>query len=179
MKFVQALCETITGALGLTAFSPWGEGRDAGSQPFPIRGQHTLRGGVEPQPTRPPVTNQAQPVKALHTLFPEKYRKAPHGGEREMAMINQKLPNGGEDADPNLPPGPIFAPPNASPNFVCNYSAMRGWRHSAGNGARHEWLEKPIMDTDSTGGIYNIFTNYDQYAPIGTTRSVGLPVLKC
>lgn len=50
--------------------------------------------------------------------------------------------------------------------------AMRGWRHAAGSANRNAWIEKPIMDDDSTGGIYNIFTNYDQYAPQGITRQV-------
>ena len=94
-------------------------------------------------------------------------------------MQAQKLPNSGRfDAEARLPPGPIFAPPNASPGFRCDYSKMRGWRHAAGSSNRNAWLEKPIMDSDSTGGIYNIFTNYDQYAPIGITRKVGYLVRK-
>lgn len=177
MKFVQALCETITSALGLSAFSPWGEnvnGPGDGHYLRPIKGhdtQHTLKAEVRPTPVAKPVKKH-DAHHGLHPLFPNKHRNAAHGGDRELSIMNQKLPNGAEDQDKDLPPGPIFAPPNASPEFVCNYTAMRGWRHTAGGTARNQWLEKPIMDSDSTGGIYNIFTNYDQYAPIGTLRQV-------
>ena len=73
---------------------------------------------------------------------------------------------------PKLPPGLVFSPPNSSPGFTCNYSAMRGWKHTAASGNRISWLEKSISKDDPTGGIYNIFTDYDQYSPIGITRKV-------
>ena len=57
-------------------------------------------------------------------------------------------------------------------NFVCDYTAMRGWRHTGGAYARGAWLEKEISGDDTTGGVYNIFTNYDQYSPIGIKRKV-------
>lgn len=153
MKFFESLCESLTRALGLTAFTQWQD--DASTQQpvgphyglKPIHGKETLRADIKPP----------QP---LQTLFPS--------SEDE---IEQDLGVGIYSHD-DLPPGPIFAPPNAPAGFVCDYSAMRGWRHTAGSGMRTAWLEKPIMDSDATGGIYNIFTNYDQYAPIGTHRKV-------
>lgn len=71
-----------------------------------------------------------------------------------------------------LPKGPRFQPPNASPGFVCDYSAMKGWRHTASAGSRTSWLEKPISAGDPTGGIYDILTDYDEYWPTGIVRKV-------
>ena len=62
--------------------------------------------------------------------------------------------------------GPIFSPPNSSPGFTCDYSAMKGWRHTASSRSRNQWLENP------NGGIYNIFTDYESSSPEGITRKV-------
>jgi len=177
MKFFQGLCETITQALGLSAFSSWDQDtslRQPLGHPYhavkPIQGKETLR-------YEPPQTHA---IQALETLFPPNPSGASsdqddsfNQREQEISLQNQKLPVG-KSPDSKLPPGPIFSPPNARTGFMCDYSAMRGWRHTAGNNMRANWLEKPIMDSDTTGGIYNIFTNYDQYAPIGTLRKVRL-----
>ena len=66
-----------------------------------------------------------------------------------------------------LPKGPVSSPLSLSPGFKCDYSAMEGWRHIAAAGSRSIWLEKTISDDDSTGGDYNIFTDYDDFAPRG------------
>lgn len=190
---MQALCETVTRALGLSTLSPWDQ--DSSQQLVgphyrvnDIKGPQTIRGGAKGSPVIN--THLAQPTHALHTLFPNKPQKtndpfandpfraqtnrhAAPGGQREAAVQGHLLPNSALDGDEShLPPGPVFAPPNAKVGFVCDYSAMRGWHHVAGSGRRGAWLEKPIMDTDATGGIYNVFTNYDQYAPTGITRQV-------
>jgi hypothetical protein len=158
MKFFEGLCETLTRALGLLALSPWTH--DMNSQ----------------QPVGP--SQVQEPPHTLETLFPTSPVRAT--GEASqlfdeqdsgISLQYQKLP-AGKAPKVTLPDGPIFAPPNASPGFVCDYRAMKGWRHSGGGGARNAWLEKPIGDEDATGGVYNIRTNYDQYAPIGTTRKV-------
>lgn len=205
MKFVQALCETVTRALGLSAFSPWDQ--DTAQQPvgpvptfhdIKFKGPETIRGGAHGTPVFE--THLGQPTQALHTLFPQKPQRqredpfkddpfraqtdrhgAP-GGIRGSSLQAQRLPGWHDqdghhhkeavEDDSHLPPGPIFAPPNGQSGFVCDYSAMRGWRHAAGSSNRNGWIEKPIMDSDSTGGVYNIFTNYDQYAPTGITRQV-------
>lgn len=173
MKFIDSLCETVTRALGLSALASWDNGASV-NQPLgphgvlkPVQDQHQFQA----RPTAPP---------ALHTLFPSKPKKAAKDdfqiygkSEKEASLRAQKLDAGSvEDAD--LPPGPVFHPPNASPDFLCDYTRMRGWRHTGSVGQRNQWLEKPIMDSDNTGGIYNIFTNYDQYSPLGTTRKVCL-----
>ena len=188
MKFIQALCETVTRALGLSTLSPWDQ--DISQQPVgahfrvnKIHGQETIQGGAHHTPVVN--TRLAQPTHEAHSLFPTKdifandpFRAATDdhaapGGEREASMQGYSLPHSSfSKPDTRLPPGPVFAPPHASPGFVCDYSAMRGWRHAAGSSNRNAWLEKPIMDSDSTGGIFNIFTNYDQYAPRGITRQV-------
>ena len=187
MKFLQALCETVTRALGLSTLAGY-DADEALETPIGryehiarIKGAHVLKNDVKAHRTlAPEQTHLAQPTQALHTLFPKNdaFRtsqySAPDGGERELFHTQEKLPgfpNEPED-ESKLPPGPVFKPPNASPGFYCDYSAMRGWKHAAGGASKTAWLEKPIMDSDSTGGIYNIFTNYDQYAPIGTLRKV-------
>ena len=71
-----------------------------------------------------------------------------------------------------LPDGPRFKPPNAGDNFYCDYTKMKGWRHTANSGSRTSWLEKPISADDPTGGIYDILTDYDEYWPEGTIRKV-------
>ncbi|KAL9126844.1 MAG: hypothetical protein Q9217_004171 [Psora testacea] len=140
MKFFDALCETVTRALGLASLSPWKN--EPGLQ-HPLGPSETLE-ALFPIHTAPP--------RALETISRAKASKS------------------------QLEPGPIFSPPNSSPNFACDYSAMRGWKHTAGVGARNQWLEKPISEEDPTGGIYNVFTNYDLYAPVGITRKYHLNV---
>ena len=184
MKFIQGLCEAVTRALGLSALTPW----DHDPQPQQLVGPHF---GVKPiqgkeilQPGRhAPKPLKTQPPQPLETLFPsDPFRhasnnhRAPSGErEEEISLQNQKLPVG-QSPDTDLEPGPIFSPPNSSPGFLCDYTAMRGWKHVGGSTKRNNWLEKPIMDSDATGGIYNIFTNYDQYSPIGTLRQVSFPL---
>lgn len=156
MRFLQGLCEALARALGLSALSPWN--LDTNSQ----------------QAVGP--SRVGEPPQVLETLFPAtKPFKQQEGG---ISLQYEKLP-GGQPFKSTLPDGPVFAPPNASPGFYCNYTAMKGWRHTGGVGMRGAWLEKPIGDDDTTGGIYNIFTNYDQYAPIGVVRKVGKCIPSC
>lgn len=150
MKFVQALCETITRALGLSALSPW-------AQDSKLQQSVGLPEGDIP--------------RMSENLFPTKTSTNVKQDEG-ISLQYEKLPSG-RRAKAALPDGPIFSPPNSSPGFLCDYTAMKGWRHTGGVGMRTSWLEKPIGDDDATGGIYNIFTNYDQYSPIGTVRKVG------
>lgn len=150
MKFIEGLCETLTRALGLLALSPWNH--DTNWQ----------------QPVGP--SQAEEPPQTLETLFPVSPVRAP-SEEGGISLQYEKLPVG-KPPKVTLPDGPIFAPPNARPGFLCNYTAMKGWRHTAGSGMRNAWLEKPIGDEDATGGIYNIFTDYDRFAPIGTIRKV-------
>ena len=178
MRFIENLCETVTRALGLSALTSWDNDTNVKSV-----GPHGIVRSVQGQETF-----QARPQgpPALHTLFPSEPNEPKKASNNDFQIYGQKEKDASLAAqkldastveDPDLPPGPVFHPPNASPDFLCNYSRMRGWRHTAGVGMRSQWLEKPIMDSDNTGGIYNIFTNYDQYAPLGTLRKV-CPVLK-
>ncbi|KAF7504966.1 hypothetical protein GJ744_001547 [Endocarpon pusillum] len=153
MRFIESLCETLTRALGLLSLSPWNQ--DTRLQ----------------QPVGPSQVQESP--QALETLFPS--TKPFNSQEGGISLQYEKLP-GAKHPKVALPDGPIFAPPNASPGFVCNYTAMKGWRHTGGVGMRGAWLEKPIGDDDDTGGIYNIFTNYDRFAPIGTVRKYHLNV---
>ena len=146
MKFIEGICEAVTRALGLSTLSPWGHNQ----QP------------VGPSPVE-------DSIHHLQTLFPSTPSKASEDGGFLGAY--EKLPVGKEPAIA-LPPGPVFAPPNASPGFTCNYTKMKGWRHTGGSGQRNNWLEKSIGDDDSDGGLYNIFTNYDRFVPVGITRKV-------
>jgi hypothetical protein len=146
MKFIDSLCETLTRALGLLTLSPWNHDSNLQQAVGPSWGEH--------------------PPQALETLFPAFDQQ--EGG---ISLEYEKLPVG-RPPKVELPKGPVFAPPNASPGFTCDYTAMKGWRHTAGPGMRNAWLEKPIGDDSATGGVYNIFTNYDRYAPIGTVRKV-------
>ena len=68
--------------------------------------------------------------------------------------------------------GPIFSPPNSSPDFACDYSAMKGWRHTASSASRNQWLEHPVTSEEPTAGVYDIFTDYESSWPEGITRKV-------
>jgi FtsP/CotA-like multicopper oxidase with cupredoxin domain len=152
MKFLEGLCEALTRALGLSAVSPWNHDTDSQQAIGPSQAQ--------------------EPPHTVETLFPA----TPINEDDEgISLQYQKLPQG-KAPTVQLPDGPVFAPPNGSPGFFCDYRAMKGWKHTASRDNRGAWLEKPIGDDDSTGGIYNIHTNYDQYAPIGTTRKYHLNV---
>ena len=75
MKFIQALCETVTRALGLSAFSPWDQDTlqqpvGPGSRINTIKGSEILRGKSHGSPAIN--THLAQPTEALHSLFPHK-----------------------------------------------------------------------------------------------------------
>lgn len=143
MKLFESICETITQALGLSAFSLWShEGLSQHAIPTPV-----AQGVALPTSNGPPFA-----VETVPSVGP---------GKSEV----------------KLPKGPVFSPPNSSPGFKCDYSAMKGWRHTAAAGSRTNWLEKPISDDDPTGGIYNIFTDYDHFTPKGITREVcSLPI---
>lgn len=160
MKFIEGICEALTRALGLSAISPWSHKTDL------------------QQPVGPSQVEELP--QAWETLFPASPVRGPseadtpfHEQEDGISLQFEKLP-GGQPPKVTLPPGPVFAPPNANPGFYCNYTDMRGWGHTAGAGRRGAWLAKPIGDDDSTGGIFDIFTNYDQYAPRGIVRKVGI-----
>ena len=138
MKLFESICETITRALGLSAFSIWShEDLSQGALPTPA-----TQGVAFPTSNGPPLA-----VETIPSVGPGK-------------------------SEAKLPKGPVFSPPNSSPGFKCDYSAMEGWRHTAAAGSRTNWLEKTISDDDPTGGIYNIFTDYDYFTPKGITREV-------
>ena len=70
----------------------------------------------------------------------------------------------GEDVfhfNPQLPEGPIFKPPNSSPDFICNYSAIRGWKHTAGPGARTQWLKKTNTPNADLSKLAEVFIAQD------------------
>ena len=145
MKLFESICETVTRALGLSAFSTWShEGLSQHALPTP-----GIQGAALPTRNGPPLA-----VETVSNTEPGKSRV-------------------------KLPKGPVFSPPNSSPGFKCDYSAMEGWRHTAAAGSRTNWLEKTISDDDPTGGIYNIFTDYDHFTPKGIIREVRLvPISK-
>lgn len=165
MKFFQRLCEAVTSALGLSKFSDWGQ-----------HNQHSIFGG-DAVPSVDvnfiPAAHDASPSRPLE------YHAAP---AQDAGLINTmtKLFPAGQDLDlvHTIPPeafpgdeaGPIFKPPNASPGFVCDYTAMKGWKHAGGVGARGLWLNHPNDAKHPYGGVYDIFTDYDDFAPIGITR---------
>lgn len=163
MKFFQNLCETVTQALGLSALSSWDR--------EPID-QHGIGPHGVIHPVQAKETLQATPPPS-ERLFPitSKAYGTPGTREEEISLLHQRLPVGALSNE-DLPPGPVFSPPQSRQGFYCDYSAMKGWSHVAGSGNRNAWLEKPITGSDTTGGIYNIFTNYDEYAPIGIVRKV-------
>lgn len=166
MKFFQRLCEAVTSALGLSKLSQWGQ-----------NDQHSILGdeAVPSMDMNIPSVQDASPSSNME------YQAAP---AQDAGLVNymDTLFPAGQDIDlvhelnaeafPGTEPGPIFKPPNASPGFVCDYSAMKGWKHAGGVGARGLWLNHPNDAKYPFGGVYDIFTDYDDYAPIGITRKV-------
>ena len=115
--------------------------------------------GEQKMPQRPLMGTQAPSGSSPHAIV----------AETAAPVVDMAPP-----AATSLPKGPRFQPPNASPGFACDYSAMKGWRHTASAGSRTSWLEKPISADDPTGGIYDILTDYDEYWPTGVVRKVCL-----
>lgn len=151
MGFFESLCTTLTRALGLSALSPWGE--TSQQQPFSMDMIPRVR---FPSDAHAPLLKV--PKRDNDVIFSEDYVRfhAQRSG-----------------------PGPIFHPPNASPNFMCDYSKMKGWKHAAHGGARTLWLTHPA-DTDYPyGGTYDIHTNHGKFAPTGITRKVCLGSTRC
>ena len=147
MKLFDRLCETLTRALGLSALAmPWNDGTTS---------QHPLSDDLGLSID----TDAKQPPLAIETVSPTS-----SSGEAMSRF------------DPNLPEGPIFKPPNSSQNFTCNYSAMRGWKHTAAAGARTQWLERTNSPEHPLGGVFDIWTDYDAFWPTGTTRQVSGPL---
>ena len=159
MKFFDRLGEILTRALGLTSLSPW---TDEPSSQRPLALADV--GELYPIVDTPPMT---QAVPAVSTSTIDEPSVAVGTQPTHIAKVVNIKNN-----DDNVPNGPVFAPPNSSPGFVCDYSAMKGWRHAGSSGSRTSWLEKPISENDPTGGVFNIFTNYEAYHPIGITRRV-------
>lgn len=150
MGFFESFCKTLTGALGLSALSQWGE----------IPEQQPLSMDVAPGvrfPSDAHLPRLKVPKRPNDVIFSEDY----HHSERQTE------------------PGPIFHPPNASPGFDCDYSAMKGWRHSADAGARTQWLSHSADDDFPYGGTYDINTDWGKYAPTGITRKVGFRCTRC
>lgn len=179
MKFIESICETVTRALGLSSLSPWAN--SPAQNPVHPHGTVAAHGahGAEKTPhgthfdKAPKGVDPNEnwyPQLPAENLFPPNVDPF-EDGARGVRLLEEKLPVG-EPPKVELPPGPIFAPPNASPGFTCDYTKMKGWRHTAGSGMRGSWIERPISDYDATGGIYNIFTNFDRFAPVGIVRKV-------
>lgn len=63
--------------------------------------------------------------------------------------------------------GPIFQPPGTlqDSSFVCDYSNMIGWEACSTEEDRSCWLKRT-----SDGKKYDIFTDYENDAPIGIER---------
>lgn len=164
MKFFQRLCEAVTSALGLSKLSEWGQ-----------HDQHSIFGddavpsmdmnipSVQEARSSPKMEYHAAPaqdaglINKMTTLFP---------AGMDVDLVHTLPPS----AFPGDEPGPIFKPPNASPGFLCDYSAMKGWKHAGGVGARGLWLNHPNDAKYPFGGVYDIFTDYDDFSPIGITR---------
>ena len=145
MGFFNSLCETLTGALGLSTVSQWGA--TPPQQPLALDVVRNVR-----SPSGGHVPSLKAPKRDNDVIYSEDYvySNRHHGA----------------------PAGPIFHPPNASPNFKCNYSAMRGWKHSASSGSRTQWLSHAADSDFPYGGTYDIDTDYNKFAPTGITRKV-------
>ena len=143
MGFFNSLCETLTRALGLSAMSPWRETSQ----------QQPLAADVIPG-ARLPANAQLPPLKGPKL-------------DNDIIFYEDYI-----HTEAQTQPGPIFHPPNASPGFLCDYSAMKGWRHSGDAGSRNNWLSHGSDRDYPYGGTYDIFTDYAHYAPTGTVRKV-------
>ena len=166
MKFFQRLCEVVTSALGFSQLSQW-DNHDqvsifSNDAVAAVDAADSHRpSGQDRGPTfhnfHPAPGQDAGLVNYMDKLFP---------ADHDLDQVDR---TGILDSDA----GPIFKPPNASPGFVCDYSAMKGWKHAGGVGARGLWLSRPNDAKNPFGGVYDIFTDYDDYAPVGITRKVG------
>lgn len=143
MKIFDRLYETLTRALGLSALAlPWNDGATS---------QHPLSEDLGPSITMEIDEAPLAVEKVSSTRFQ-----------------NEDM----SDFVPEFSDGPIFKPPNSSPNFTCDYSAMKGWKHTAGPGARTQWLERANSPEHPDGGVFDIWTDYEAFRPIGTIRQV-------
>lgn len=148
MKLFDSICETLTRVLGLSALAlPTNHGTSP-QQPL----SQDLGLSVTMEAKEPPL--------AVETLSPN---KSPND---DMGQVDLELPE-----------GPVFKPPNSSQNFTCDYRSMRGWKHTAGVGARTQWLERTNSPKFPFGGVFDIWTDYEAFWPTGTTRKVCDPLL--
>lgn len=143
MGFFNRLCETLTRAVGLSALSPWADS----SQQKPLAADAVSAVRLPGHDHLPPLKG---PKLDNDIIFYEDY----------------------VHTEKQTQPGPVFRPPNGSPGFMCDYSKMKGWRHSGDAGARNHWLTHPADGDYPYGGVYDINTNYYHYAPTGITRKV-------
>lgn len=68
--------------------------------------------------------------------------------------------------------GPIFSPPSAPDEFMCNYTNMgSSWKRCSENDNRGCWLTNGTFE-------YNINTDYEKHTPTGTLRKYTLDVTK-
>ena len=77
---------------------------------------------------------------------------------------------------PLLPPiekGPRFGPPSRGigSDFLCDYSNMPGFINCSTSENRGCWLKN-----EETGKVYDIYTDYENDAPIGITRTYYLNI---
>ena len=158
MKFFDRLCETVISALGLSNVLQW-------DRPD----QHPMPGAVIHSSLEVD-TPTAQDGVLVDIPAPQETGRIDTPAAQDTGLIYY-LDTPPKTRSPDA--GPIFKPPDAQDGFVCDYSAMTGWQHTGGVGARTQWLSHPIDDKHPTGGVYDIFTNYDLYTPIGKTRKVG------
>jgi hypothetical protein len=91
----------------------------------------------------------------------------------EMSAVHQQPILEVEPVEPAIADnsGPIFKPPTGAPSgpgsdLVCDYSeTMRDWYSCSTEHNRECWLRHP------NGSEYNIHTDYEAFAPVGTTRN--------
>jgi hypothetical protein len=132
MKLFERLCEVVTSALGLSKVSLWGQ-----------HNQYSIMGDEPPLSTHldTPIANDAGLVSDTEPHIPVAH---------DAGLLNyMDTLTSSQESDA----GPIFKPPNASPGFLCVYSAMKGWRHTGGIGARTQWLSHPIDAEHPMGGL--------------------------
>ncbi|KAG8531800.1 uncharacterized protein KY384_003436 [Bacidia gigantensis] len=178
MKLLDSVCETLTRALGLSSLSPWGH--DANNQQAVGPIIHNVGPGAGAKSSKAGHTNTNYYEPRLPGMegykLENKVLDKVEAKATTQQIVDQTRLNVGRPPPEVLPPGPIFAPPNSNMDFICDYSAMRGWKHTAGPGKRNQWLEKPISESSPEGGVFDIFTDYDRFAPIGVTRKYHLNV---